>query len=331
MEPSSLRSAPHYRGLLAWILACVVLAAVSQARAQEPESRQDAAQPPATLAPASAETAGDDATLAQPSPAAASSAGDAHRPAPAQPLPPPERATVAAPPLSANAPAPCEPCRRRRDANTEGYGAFLIGGGFFDLSSLNDRLEQNGYETIDGPLTLLGGEGHAVLQSGFVVGGRGAAVIGPTGAGPGDLQTHFAGGFGLFDMGFALVHTRSVLLTALGGVGGYGMSLSIGDDLSARFDDVLDNPRRSTSVSRGGLLVGLTLGIDGRVPIGDVDDEGRRGFFTLGARVGGLYGLALGGWSLPEDANATRGPELGLTGAYAMLAIGFGGGPAETK
>jgi hypothetical protein len=204
-----------------------------------------------------------------------------------------------------------------------------MGGGFFDLSSLNDRLAQNGYGKISNPLTLLGGEGHAVLRSGFVIGGRGAAVLGPTGTGPGDLQSHFAGGFGLFDLGFALVHTRSVLFTALGGIGGYGVSLSIGDDQTARFDDVLADPRRSTSLSRGGLLVGLTLGLDGRVPIGELDEQGRRGFFTLGARVGGLYGPALGGWSLPEAANATRGPNLGLTGAYAMLALGFGGGPAS--
>lgn len=72
---------------------------------------------------------------------------------------------------------------------------------------------------------------------------------------------------------------------------------------------MLKNPKRSTSLSEGGVLVGLPLALDGRVPLGKVE-RGRRGFFTLGARIGALYGPSLGGWSLPEG-NATGGPSGG--------------------
>jgi hypothetical protein len=175
---------------------------------------------------------------------------------------------------------------------------------------------------------MIGGEGHAVFDSGFVAGGRGAAILGPNGNGPDDLQTEFGGGFGMVDLGFAFVHEPALLVTLTGGIGGYGMNLRIGEDQNLRFDDVLKNPRRGTTLTYGGLLVGATAGIDGRVPIGKVDERGRRGFFTLGARVGALYGPSLGDWGLPDGSDAKRGPHVGLTGFYAAVAIGFGGGPA---
>lgn len=149
----------------------------------------------------------------------------------------------------------------------------------------------------------------------------------PSGEGPDGLQTHLGGGLGMLDLGFALVHTRSLLFTLTGGIGGYGLSLRIDDEGSARFDDVLREPTRGSELSAAGLLVGLTLGLDGRVPIGK-PDKGRRGFFTLGARAGALYGPPLGGWSLPYE-DVRGGPSSKLLGVYAALAIGFGGGRAD--
>ena len=166
-----------------------------------------------------------------------------------------------------------------------------------------------------------------MLESGFVAGARGAAIIYQSGDGPDGMQTHLGGGFGVLDFGFALVHRAPFLLTLTASIGGYGTSLEIGDEQSARFDDVLADPRRSTTLDRGGLLTGLTLGFDGRVPVGRVE-RGQQGFFTLGARIGVLYGPALGGWGFSPEAEATAGPSFGLTGAFAGVAIGFGGGTA---
>jgi hypothetical protein len=139
------------------------------------------------------------------------------------------------------------------------------------------------------------------------------------------MRTHLGGGFGMADFGYAFVHTERFLLTLTGGIGGYGLELGIGDGQSVRFDDVLRDPRRSVSLGQGGVLVGLTLGIDWRVPTGRAE-RGRHGFFTIGARVGGLYGPSIGDWSLSQGDNATNGPSTGLTGGYAAIAIGFGGG-----
>ena len=210
---------------------------------------------------------------------------------------------------------------------TSSAGSFLVGAGLFDFSELNDHLDANGYETFGGVIALLGGEGRTVLDSGFVIGGHGAALIAPTRDSATDFQASLGGGFGMADLGFAVVHTSSVLFTITGGIGGYGLSLELDDERSARFDEVLQNPARSTTLSTGGLLVGATLGLDARVPLGR-PDKGRRGFFTLGARLGALFGPPFGAWSLP-NADVRGGPSTQLVGAHAMLALGFGGGPAR--
>lgn len=248
----------------------------------------------------------------------------------ADPPPPAPPSPPGPPPKRVFAEKPCAPCEREDEEAAEGAGAFFIGAGFFDLSSLNERLRDNGYERISPWATLIGGEGHAVLESGFVAGARGAAIVYQSGDGPDGMRTHLGGGFGMLDFGFALVRRSPILLTLTASIGGYGTSLEIGDEQSARFDDVLADPRRSTSLDRGGLLTGLTLGFDGRVPVGR-EERGRRGFFTLGARLGVLYGPALGGWGFSPEAEATAGPSFGLTGAFAGVAIGFGGGAVKLE
>jgi hypothetical protein len=294
-----------------------------------PARAQTAGQEPVGVGAAAAVSA--EPAAASPSPTipraqAVSPAAAVGAPAPAASatVPTPTDRVVTAKPAATSGPEPdCKSCRER-DA-PEGAGAFLLGVGVFDLSALNDRLAANGYERLDTAMTVIGGEGRAVFNSGFVAGGRGAGILAPGGAGPGNLRTSFGGGFGMVDLGFAFVHSQAFLLTLTGDIGGYGWSLGISDQQSARFDDVLKNPRRSSSLGSGGVLVGLTLGIDGRVGIGEAKN-GRRGFFTVGARIGALYGPQLGNWGLSDGMDATGGPRTGLAGAYAALAIGFGGG-----
>ncbi len=248
---------------------------------------------------------------------------------PPQPVaPPPAPATQAMPPPSGAVMRPVQPapehCEREEGA-VEGVGEFLVGPGLFDVSSLNDRLAANGYQRLSSLATVIGGEGHAVFENGFVAGARGAALISPSRTGPSDMQTQLSGGFGMVDFGYAFVHTQPILLALTAGIGGYGRSLGIGDGKSASFDDVLKNPTRSVSLDQGGVLVGLTLALDGRIPTGEVR-RGRRSYVTVGLRIAGLYGPSIGGWSISQGSDATAAPSVGLSGGYAALAIGFGGG-----
>jgi hypothetical protein len=91
-------------------------------------------------------------------------------------------------------------------------------------------------------MTVIGGEGRGTIESGIVIGGRGAAILGPSATGPDDMQVSYGGGFGMFDVGFAFVHRPALLITLSGGLGGYGISLDLSDERSARFDEVLRTP-----------------------------------------------------------------------------------------
>jgi hypothetical protein len=247
---------------------------------------------------------------------------------PREPITPP--AVIDAPPAPRPAAQPpCAPCRRERD-RVEGAGGFMIGVVWIDLSELNDTLSAAGYEELDTAMTLLGGQALAVFPSGFVVGGHGAAILAPSADGPDSFRASFSGGYGMADFGFAFLHTRALLLTLTGGIGGYGMGLHISERRAFAFDDVLEDPRRSTSLNVGGLLVGLTLGFDGRVPIGDVDEKGMRPFFSLGVRAGGMYGPPMSEWSLEDGSESPGGPNTTLSAAYVALVLSFGGAPAET-
>lgn len=217
---------------------------------------------------------------------------------------------------------------QRPEDRAEGMGQFLLGVGRFGIDSLNDHLQAAGYERLGSVMTVIGGEGHGVLDNGAVIGGRGAAILGPGGDGPGDMRTHIGGGFGMFEAGYAPVHNRNLMVMFLGGFGGYGMGLRISEERQARFDDVLDSPRRGTELGAGGVLLGLTFGLDARVPIGEADN-GQRGFFTFGLRLSGLYGPPMGEWELGDGSRVTGGPNPGLRGIYAAIAIGFGGRPED--
>lgn len=273
----------------------------------------------AAMGPSASAQAGDEPVPEPPPSATAAQAAPPAPPATPPAAPSPNANTAPSPSVT----SPCPVCDDDDD-DTEGRGAFLLGLGFFDLSKLNDRLVASGYEAVDDALTVIGGEGHAVFANGFVAGGMGAGILGPTSEGPREAHMDFGGGFGMLDLGFALVHTRSILFTVLGSVGGYGWTMSIDQPGAARFDDVLDNPRRSTSLTRGGMLAGLTLAIEGRIPVGPAE-RGRQGFFSLGLRAGGLYGPPLGTWSLADGSDATAGPDTRMAGVYSLLTLGFGG------
>lgn len=277
---------------------------------------------------AAAQTAHGGAAAPSAAPAEAPTAQVAPEPSPPEPAPtPPEVRPAIAPAPPCPACVECPACERPRD-DAEGFAAFLIGFGFFDFAEINDALGAAGYETLSGPTMLIGGEGHAILKSGFVIGGRGAAILNPTLDGPGTYEAALTGGFGMLDLGFAPVHLEHLLCTVTAGLGGYGLGLDIENNQPADFGDVLSNPDRIATLSTGGLLVALTLAVDAHVPLPvDPDDEsGGRAFFNLGLRAGGLYGPELGDWTLGGDADVSDAPSGALRGGYLLLAVGFGGG-----
>jgi hypothetical protein len=118
---------------------------------------------------------------------------------PAEPAPSAPEPALSARPAAApvQAEANCPPCED--DSGVEGAGSFLVGFGYFDLSSLNDRLAAAGYERLSQPMTVIGGMGHAIFENGLVIGGMGGGIIGPSSGGPGELSVDEQDARGLAD------------------------------------------------------------------------------------------------------------------------------------
>jgi hypothetical protein len=258
-------------------------------------------------------------------------------PAPSAPLPPsrqiapePEIATPAPPHHHHHGESHgCGDCMPR--ARGDFMPAVFAGAGLFELAGLNDRLDDAGYSRIDGFSPVIGGELRVIHPSGFLTSLYGAALLPNTGSGPDRLRASLRGGFGLLDAGWAFVHLPGFTLSLSGGVGGYWTSLDIYQRGDAEFADVLENPRRGTSLGVSGLLLGAVLRADGRIPLGPPRHY-RQSYLAVGLRVTGLWGPALSGWDFAEhDNQVDDGPAGHLSGVYAAVVIGWGNTAIEPQ
>jgi hypothetical protein len=201
---------------------------------------------------------------------------------------------------------------------------IFFGAGLFDLSALNDILSKHGYSKLDSLTPVLGGELRAIHPCGMVFGVTGAAIFGIKGDGPDSLKTEWSGGYGLVDAGYAPVRLPGFALSLSAAIGGYRTRFDVMNKSEANFADVLDMPRRELSLTSGGLLFGLLLRVDGRIPVGDVRND-RQGYIALGLRLTGLWGPALSDWSSASSGtDINNGPSARLTGAHAALVVGWG-------
>ena len=208
--------------------------------------------------------------------------------------------------------------------------ALFVGAGLFELAGLNGRLEAAGYERLEGITPVIGGELRVIHPSGLLTGIYGAAILPNTGSGPSGVRSSWNGGFGLLEAGWAFVHLPGFALSLSGGAGGYWASLDVHRRGDASFTDVLEDPRRGTSLGVGGLLLGAVLRADGRIPLGAPRDD-RQSYLAVGLRVTGLWGPALGGWDFDEyNDDVGDGPSGNLAGVYAALVIGWGGTSLNT-
>jgi len=193
----------------------------------------------------------------------------------------------------------------------------MIGAEYVDLDELNASLLQNGYPDFEETFLTLGGAGFATRNR-LVIGGEGHALLQSeeTTSG-GQYRAGVFGGFGMFNLGYQVVRVGGLSLYPLVGVGGGGLTLRIRQRAVVDFDDVLDSPGRESHLSTGSLLVGGALGMDWFF------GTGGRGGFAVGARAGYNYAPLSSDW-LMSGSDVAGGPAADLTGAYVRVSIGGG-------
>jgi len=220
-----------------------------------------------------------------------------------------------------NPPAPTTP------AGTPKLGGMSVFSGVMivDMGPVNDRLqEQRALYPSDLPVVfpLLGGQGFG-LFSRFLIGGSGAALLSRSVDAANDRKIKASGAWGTFDFGYQLLRVNGFLVAPVLSLGGYGMNVTVASKGEVDFNEALANPTRSLSLSNNGFLTGISV-LAQTVLVGKgAQVPGARTGYTLGLRIGGLYGFPVHGWtSNGETVNGD--PPFGLRGGYAALSLGAG-------
>lgn len=199
----------------------------------------------------------------------------------------------------------------------------LAGAMVVDMGPLNDRLAANGYAAkLPLVFPILGGQGFGLFGH-FLIGGSGAGLLARSVDGPDGTKVSASGAWGTFDFGYQLLRVNGFLIAPVLSLGGYGMDLTIDGKAKDSFDHTLVTHDRGANLTNNGFLGGISL-VAKTILIGrNAHVADARSGWSLGLRVGGLYGIPTHGWR-SNGAEITAGPTLGLRGGYLAISVGAG-------
>lgn len=203
-----------------------------------------------------------------------------------------------------------------------GMGYSMFGSATIGISDLNAKLEEKGYSTMSDNFFSVGGGGHSIINNKFIIGGEGHTLLGEE-VSSGNFRNSTNITYLFANLGYVVYSIKDLRIYPLLGLGGGVMNLSIAEKTSSvSMDDILDNPKREVSISKGGFLLNLSVGIDYLLCFGQ--DETGRGGMLLGIRAGYTLSPFKSGWTL-NDIDVEGSPEMGMSGPYVRFMIGGGG------
>lgn len=193
-----------------------------------------------------------------------------------------------------------------------GAGYFTAGLTMIDFHELNNYLTRHNLDTLSNEQFVFGGggwgQGNRVRFGGIGMGG-GKVVTNDS------VSVEIGYGLGLFEVGYALVNLKHLIITPQLGIGGYGVGLKIKAlNPPTNLDDLLFYPGGKSQVSKGGLILASSLALD--IPINVIG---------LHLKGGYLYSPLNSAWIHEEFADI-QGPDIKIKGPFVSLGIMFGGG-----
>jgi len=208
-----------------------------------------------------------------------------------------------------------------------GLGYAMFGMGMLDIENLNTRLQASGYGSISDNFSSFGGGGHAIVDR-FIIGGEGNVLLGKE-TSSGEYKFSMTASYGFFNLGYIIYRIQDLNIYPLLGIGGGGISLKIAEQGTApAFDEILENPRRSSELSTSAFLINLAIGADYLLELGKKEKE--RGGLVFGLRAGYTFALFKDDWYMNEN-QVPGAPELGITGPYIRFMFGGGGMGAKEQ
>jgi hypothetical protein len=198
--------------------------------------------------------------------------------------------------------------------SSRSYGTLFLGGGanMMNFSSLNKRLQDNELPPVGNIAynTNLGGYG--VIEGRVLVGGEGTLYFNSN-AKEG-IKTDLVGGYGIFQVGYSIVHKRRLEFYPLVGVGFGSLAIRIRD---SRPDGVFQNyfdqlPNVRELIGRGPMIQ-LAGAVQYRL-------SQRNGYF-VGLRAG-YVNMGNSGWRFSEGL-LIDGPATAGSNFFANLTFGM--------
>jgi hypothetical protein len=202
-----------------------------------------------------------------------------------------------------------------------GFGFFSMGGMILAQQGMNDAFAAHGRPTLSSTVLTFGGEGYFRFNR-LILGAHGFGAL-PRSASSATHETSVNGGAGFFDVGYIVTSWEKVAVFPMLGIGGGGMSYNVARTAPASFDQVLDDPARGATLSTGGFMGQLALGIDYYM-VGKRTSANEVGGGVVGLRIGYATQVPRGNWSL-FGAEVEGGPKVGFGGPFLRLVIGGGG------
>ena len=203
-----------------------------------------------------------------------------------------------------------------------GMGYSVFGFSTIDISNLNTKLESKGYTALPESYFCVGGGGHSIINKRWIIGGEAYSLLGDESTGADfKASTYIFQGFANF--GYIIFSKKGLSVYPLLGLGGGSMKLTLSEKgASYSFDDVLTDPKRGATLTAGGFLINLALGLDYYLKLGE-NEEGHGGFL-LGLRAGYTLAPSKGGWGM-NDVELSGSPEIAMTGPFVRIILGGGG------
>lgn len=202
-------------------------------------------------------------------------------------------------------------------------GNLTVGPGWFEAGELEDRLRAHGFDDVDTLGVLVGVSARVIFDVGLTLGASAAMFGRDAVQGPNAYEARSSYNMLRAEAGYALLHSPRWLLVPKLTLGGYSATLNLSDDRDATFDELLDAPGTTTSVSSGSMLMGALLDFAVRLAPGRAD-AGARGFLSVGLEGGYLYSVPFTRWHSNSGGEVDDGPDAPFTGAFVGLTVGGG-------
>ena len=196
--------------------------------------------------------------------------------------------------------------------DARGYGGFVLSYMMPDLDALSDVFEAHGMPRLEDNLFTYGGGGWGGTN--LMVGGWGFGGGNKIDGDSVTVKLVYGGGF--FEPGYFINIYKGFGVMPSVGIGGTSVTMELRPLLgSIDFDDLIDNPGRTSTVTYGTFTVAPSLTI--LIPIE---------FIAIQIKGGYMFSPFKGEWALGDGSDIRNVPEINPSGIFASAGILFGGG-----